>query len=141
MSQPTSQPTPDTQTPTEELLTRWFDAHRVELAARDACKRAQAALDEAMADRCAAERELYQRLAAGVGEPPRAWPYRSLVVWAESGAVRFLRLAPRRTFVDPGPMPPAEPADQADPEGPSRSTEPDPGRGASARPARRPGDD
>jgi hypothetical protein len=62
-----------------------------------------------MADRFAAERELYQRLAAGVGEPARAWPYRSLVVWAEAGAVRFLRLAP-------GPRPPAEPDDRADPE-------------------------
>ena len=27
--------------------------------------------------------------------------------------------APLRKFVDPGPMPPAEPADQAEPEGPS----------------------
>ena len=119
MSQPTSQPTPDTETPTEALLTRWFDAHRAEQLAHAACTRARAALDEAMADRFAAERELYERLAAGTGEPPRAWPYRSFVVWAEEGAVRFLRLAPGRTSVDPGPRPPAEPADRADPEGPS----------------------
>jgi hypothetical protein len=104
---PMSQPTPDTATPTEELLTRWFDAHRAEQRADAACKRARAALDEAMTDRFAAERELYERLAAGNGEPPRAWPYRSLVVWAEAGAVRFLRLAP-------GPRPPAESADRAD---------------------------
>ena len=109
MSQPTSQPTPDTATPTEELIARWCDAHRAEQMAR-------AALDEAMADRFAAERELYERLAAGSGKPPRAWPYRSLVVWAEEGAVRFLRLAPGRTSLDPGPRPPAEPADRADPE-------------------------
>ncbi|MBV8266867.1 MAG: hypothetical protein JO252_11120 [Planctomycetaceae bacterium] len=63
----------------------------------------------AEADRRAAEQELYRRLAAGSGAPPRAWLYRSLVVWAEAGAVRFLRLAP-------GPRPPAEPDDQADPE-------------------------
>ncbi|MBV8382953.1 MAG: hypothetical protein JOZ63_10115, partial [Planctomycetaceae bacterium] len=62
MSEPTSQPTPDTETPTEELLTRWFDAHRAEQRADAACKRARAALDEAMADRFAAERELYERL-------------------------------------------------------------------------------
>ena len=116
MSEPTSQPTPDTATPTEELLTRWFDAHRAEQRADAACKRARAALDEVMADRFAAECELYERLAAGSGEPPRAWPYRSLVVWAEAGAVRFLRRAPGRTSGDPGPRPPAEPADRADPE-------------------------
>ena len=34
MSQPTSQPTPDTDTPTEELIARWFDARREEAAAR-----------------------------------------------------------------------------------------------------------
>jgi hypothetical protein len=112
MSQPTSQPTPDTDTPTEELLARWFDALREEAAARAAHKRAAGHLTEAEADRRAAEQELHRRLAAGTGEPPRAWPYRSLVVWAEAGAVRFLRLAP-------GPMPPAEPDDQADPEGPA----------------------
>ncbi len=90
-----SQPTPDTDTPTEELIARWFDAHRAEQAAHAAYERARAARDEAMADRCAAEHELYQRLAAALGEPPRAWPDRSLVVWAEAGAVRFLRLAPQ----------------------------------------------
>ena len=112
-----SAPTPDT--PTEELIACWFDARREEAAAHDARERATVHLAEAEADRRAAEQELHRRLAAGTGEPPRAWPYRSLVVWAEAGAVRFLRLAPRRKFVDPGPMPPAEPADRADPELPS----------------------
>ena len=102
MSQPTSQPTPDTDTPTEELIARWFDARREEAAARAAHQRAAGHLAEAEADRRAAEQELHHRLAAGAGEPPRAWPFRSLVVWAEAGAVRFLRLA--------------EPADRADPE-------------------------
>jgi hypothetical protein len=92
MSEPTSQPTPDT--PTEELIARWFDALREEAAARAAHKRAAGHLTEAEADRRAAEQELHRRLAAA-GEPPRAWPYRSLVVWAEAGAVRFLRLVPK----------------------------------------------
>jgi hypothetical protein len=117
MSEPTSQPTPDT--PTEELIARWFDARREEAAARAAHQRAAGHLAEAEADRRAAEQELHHRLAAGAGEPPRAWPYRAVVVWAEAEAVRFLRLAPGRKFVDPGPMPPAEPADRADPELPS----------------------
>jgi hypothetical protein len=98
---------------------RWFDARREEAAARAARERATVHLAEAETDRRAAERELYRRLADTAGEPPRAWPYRSLVVWAEAGAVRFLRLAPGRKFVDPGPMPPAEPDDRADPELPS----------------------
>ena len=73
-------------------------------------------MTKAETDRRAAEQELHRRLAAGSGEPPRAWLDRSLVAWAEAGAVRFLRLAPGRTSVDPGPRPPAEPADRADPE-------------------------
>jgi hypothetical protein len=58
MSQPTSQPTPDTDTPTEELIARWFDARREEAAARDAHERAAGHLTEAEADRRAAEQEL-----------------------------------------------------------------------------------
>jgi hypothetical protein len=92
-----SEPTPDTETPTEELLARWFDALCKEAVARDARRRATGHLTEAETDRRVAEQELHRRLAAGSGEPPRAWPYRSLVVWAEAGAVRFLRLAPQES--------------------------------------------
>jgi hypothetical protein len=74
---------------------RRFDARRAEAAARDAHERAAGHLAAAETDRRAAERELYRRLAAGSGAPPRAGPDRSLVVWAEAGAVRFLRLAPK----------------------------------------------
>jgi hypothetical protein len=74
---------------------RGFDARRAEAAARDAHERAAGHLAKAETNRRAAERELHRRLAAGTGEPPQAWPDRSLVVWAEAGAVRFLRWAPK----------------------------------------------